>query len=112
MNRHSRKSVREAIRANLGRNIVYAVGAAEFDILHCLVVGETFAVEGDEAMADRPRLHRIVEDHVVAPHDDLKLPIGSEAVQDVCHRLRFCLLLHGTDSQDNFASGGVIDCVV
>ena len=53
-------------------------------------------MEGDEAVAEGPLLHRLLQDHLLGKDDDVDVVELTKALQDLSHRLGFGLLHHST----------------
>lgn len=66
-------------------------------------MNRTFGVEGDEAVAQRPLLHRLFQDHLLGEDDHVDVVEPAEALQDLGHGLGFGLLGHGTDAHHNLS---------
>lgn len=66
-------------------------------------VSRTFGVEGDEAVAQRPLLHRLFQDHLLREDDHVDVVEPAEALQDLGHGLGFGLLGHGADAHHNLS---------
>lgn len=66
-------------------------------------VSRTFGVEGDEAVAQRPLLHRLFQDHLLGEDDHIDVVEPAEALQDLGHGLGFGLLGHGADAHHNLS---------
>ena len=47
----------------------------------------TFGVEGDEAVAERPVLHRLLQDHLLWKDDHVDVVKLTKPLQDLSHRL-------------------------
>lgn len=58
----------------------------------------TFGVEGDEAVTQRPVLHRLLQDHLLWKDDHVDVIKLAEALQDLSHGLGVGLLRHRTNS--------------
>lgn len=56
----------------------------------------TFGVERDEAVAQRPVLHRLLQDHLLGKDDHIDVVKLTKSVQDLSHGLGCGLLHHGT----------------
>lgn len=52
-------------------------------------VNFTFGVEGDEAVAQRPLLHRFFQDHLLGKDDHIDVVKLTKALQDLSHGLGF-----------------------
>lgn len=66
-------------------------------------MSRTFGVEGDEAVAQRPLLHRLFQDHLLREDDHVDVVEPAEALQDLGHGLGFGLLGHGADAHHNLS---------
>lgn len=58
--------------------------------------GFTFGVEGDEAVTQRPVLHRLLQDYLLRKDDHVDVVELTQALQNLSHGLGFGLLRHGT----------------
>lgn len=72
-----------------------------YHVLHIRTFICTFGVEGDEAITQRPLLHRLVEDHLLWEDDDGDVLKLTQPLHDLGHRLRIGLLHHGADPHHN-----------
>lgn len=67
----------------------------------------TFGVEGDEAVAQRPVVDGLVENHVLGEDHHSDVLELTEPLQDLSHRLRLGLLRHGTDPHHDLSLRGL-----
>lgn len=68
-----------------------------------MFVNCTFGVEGDEAVAEGPFLHRFLQDHLLGKDDHVDVVKLAKALQDLSHGLGFGLLHHGTYADHNLS---------
>lgn len=61
----------------------------------------TFGVEGDEAVTQRPFVHRLIKDDVLWENDHGDVLEPTEPLQDLSHGLGLGLLHHATDPHHN-----------
>lgn len=60
-------------------------------------------MEGDEAVAEGPFLHRFLQDHLLRKDDHVDVVKLTKALQDLSHGLGFGLLHHGTYADHNLS---------
>ena len=82
---------------HLRRHVVHAKGLDPPHVLDHLCEGEALAGEGEEAVDAGPLgdADAVVEDQAVAEDDDFELAVRTQTVQNLRHRLRTRLLVHG-----------------
>lgn len=69
--------------------------------------GHTFGVERDEAVAQRPFVHRLVEDDVLWEDDHGDVLKPAQPLQDLGHRLGLGLLHHAADPHQDLPLWGL-----
>lgn len=67
----------------------------------------TFGVEGDEAVTQRPFVHRFVEDDVLREYDHGDVLEPAEPLQDLGHGLGLGLLHHAADPHHDLLLRGL-----
>lgn len=63
----------------------------------------TFGVEGDEAVAERPILYRLLQNHLFWKDVHVDVIKLAQALQDLSHGLGFWLFCHGTYTNQNLS---------
>lgn len=92
--------------------IVDHVRTPQQRILNGLLQRKSLRVERDEAIADRPVLHRILEDDVLVEHDHANVFELLQARENLLHWLRLRLLGHRTDADQHLLAGVGRDAAV
>lgn len=64
-------------------------------------------MEGDKTVAQRPLLHRFLQDHLLREDHHLDVVEAAQALQDLGHRLGLGLLGHGADPHHDLSLGGL-----
>lgn len=75
--------------------------------MHCGGRGGTFGVEGDEAVTQRPFVHRLVEDGVLWEDDHGDVLEPAQPLQNLGHWLGLGLLHHAADPHHNLSLRGL-----
>lgn len=64
-------------------------------------------MEGDKTVAQRPLLHRFLQDHLLREDDHLDVVEATQTLQDLGHRLGLGLLGHGADPHHDLSLWGL-----
>lgn len=64
-------------------------------------------MEGDKAVAQRPLLHRLLQDHLLREDNHLDVVEATQALQDLGHGLGLGLLSHGADPHHDLSLWGL-----
>lgn len=66
-------------------------------------------MEGDKTVAQRPLLHRLLQDHLLGEDHHLDVVEAAQALQDLGHGLGFGFLGHGADPHHDLSLRGLED---